>query len=256
MSFNIIKFIARQNNIDIQDTYDSKKYIKNNITILLDKTDLFIKNINTIELSVLYSLLDDNNINYDNIFKIIKLIDIDIILKLLYYDNFSYNTVVLSILLMKLLNNNNIYDLCCSRKPFKFIKQSAILIATIKQLKEYYIFIYNENIKCKCFKKYMGNDFTLLIQDQYFGLNINIFLDNLKKLILTLEYIYNFYKEYYYKEYDYRNTECKNQQMAIIYYEDFNSFEKKYRKNIELPIINYKITNLTINIDNILKLIC
>jgi hypothetical protein len=200
--------------------------------------------------------LDDNNINYDNIFKIIKLIDIDIILKLLYYDNFSYNTVVLSILLMKLLNNNNIYDLCCSRKPFKFIKQSAILIATIKQLKEYYIFIYNENIKCKCFKKYMGNDFTLLIQDQYFGLNINIFLDNLKKLILTLEYIYNFYKEYYYKEYDYRNTECKNQQMAIIYYEDFNSFEKKYRKNIELPIINYKITNLTINIDNILKLIC
>ena len=102
----------------------------------------------------------------------------------------------------------------------------------------------------------MGNDFTLLIQDQYFGLNINIFLDNLKKLILTLEYIYNFYKEYYYKEYDYRNTECKNQQMAIIYYEDFNSFEKKYRKNIELPIINYKITNLTINIDNILKLIC
>jgi len=252
MSYSFIKIIAQQNNIHITDTYDYNKYIKNNITMLLNDVHLFI---NKIEISVLYSLLDDDNIEYDNIFKIIKLIDIETILKLLYYNNFSYNTVVLSILLMKLLNNNNIYELCCSRKPFKFIKESAILIATIKQLKEYYIFIYNENIKCKCFNKYMGNDFTLLIQNQYFGLNINIFLDNLKKLILTLEYIYNFYKEYYDKEYDYRNTECKNQEMAIIYYDNFNSFEKNYRQNIELPIIDYKITNLTINIDNILKLI-
>ncbi len=255
MSYSVIKIIAQQNDIDIQNIYDSQSYIENNITILLDETDLFIKNINKMEISVLYSLLDDDNTDYDNIFKIIKLIDIETILKLLYYRNFSYNTVVLSILLMKLLNNENIYELCCSRKPFKFIRESAILTATIRQLKEYYIFIYNENIKCKCLNKYMGNDFTSLIQNQYFGLNINIFLDNLKKLILTFEYIYNFYKEYYDTEYEYNNTECKNQEMAMMYYDQFNSFEKEYRQNIELPIVNYKISGLVGNIDNILKLI-
>ncbi len=255
MSYSIIKIIAQQDDIDIKNIYDSLNYIENNITVLLDETELFIKNINTMETYVLYSLLDDNNTDYDNIFKIIKLIDIETIFKLLYYRNFSYNTVVLSILLMKSLNNENIYELCCSRNPFKFIKESAILIATIKQLKEYYIFIYNENIKCKCFNKYMGNDFTLLVQYQYFGLNINIFLDTLKKLILTFEYIYNFYKEYYDKEYEYNNTECKNQQMAIMYYDQFNSFEKEYRQNIELPTVNYKISGLIGNIDNILKLL-
>ena len=118
MSYSVIKIIAQQNDIDIQNIYDSQSYIENNITILLDETDLFIKNINKMEISVLYSLLDDDNTDYDNIFKIIKLIDIETILKLLYYRNFSYNTVVLSILLMKLLNNENIYELCCSRKPF------------------------------------------------------------------------------------------------------------------------------------------
>ena len=45
MSYSVIKIIAQQDDIDIQNIYDSQNYIENNITILLDETDLFIKNI-------------------------------------------------------------------------------------------------------------------------------------------------------------------------------------------------------------------
>ena len=246
---NIVRSIAQNKNIDILN------YIENNLEILLNNTPIFVNNIDKIDIPMLYDILDSQQVDFDNIFKILNIISIETCLKLLYYSNFFYNTLVLSIILIKLLNYEQIYNLCLSKKPFNFIKQTSTLTATIIQLKQHYIYIYNENIKCKCFNKTKGNDFLILIQSNYFNFNINILLDSLKKLILTLEQIYTYYNEYYIKEKEFYDMDCKNQQEHMIYEEDFSNFSKNYRKNIKMLNINYTIIGNIGNIDNIIKFI-
>ena len=113
---NIVKAIAQDETIDVME------YIENNLNILLDNYSIFIENIDTI---TLYRILENEKIEYNIIFKIIKNIDITQCLKLLYHNNFLYNIEVLSIILIKLLDYTPLLNLCCSNNPFNFIRNKT-----------------------------------------------------------------------------------------------------------------------------------
>ena len=170
---DIVKAIAQDETINVME------YIENNLNILLDNYSIFIENIDTI---TLYRILENEEIEY----KIISNIDITQCLKLLYHNNFLYNIEVLSIILIKLLDYTPLLNLCCSTNPFNFIRNNNSLKAIIIQLKTIYIFIYNENIKCKCFESKLGKDFQMSLQSNYFNFNVIVFLNNIKNLILNI----------------------------------------------------------------------
>lgn len=239
---NIVKAIAQNETINVME------YIENNLNILLDNYPIFIENIDTI---TLYRILENEKIEY----KIIKNIDITQCLKLLYHNNFLYNIEVLSIILIKLLDYKPLLNLCCSNNPFNFIRNNDSLKAIIMQLKNIYIFVYNENIKCKCFESKLGKDFQMSLQSNYFNFNVIAFLNNIKSLILTLETIYSYYSEYYNKEKEFYDLDCKNQQEHMIYQEIFDDFVLEYRKNIKPININYTINGNNGDINNILNFI-
>lgn len=239
---NIIKAIAQDETINVME------YIENNLNILLDNYPIFMENIDTI---TLYRILENEKIEY----KIIKNIDITQCLKLLYHNNFLYNIEVLSIILIKLLDYKPLLNLCCSKNPFNFIRNNDSLKAIIIQLKNIYIFVYNENIKCKCFVSKINKDFLVSLQNNYFNFNVITFLNNIKSLILTLETIYSYYSEYYNKEKEFYDLDCKNQQEHMIYQEIFDDFVLEYRKNIRPISINYTINGNNGDINNILNFI-
>mgnify|MGYP006196520831 FL=1 len=243
---NIVKAIAQDETIDVME------YIENNLNILLDNYSIFIENIDTI---TLYRILENEEIEYNIIFKIIKNIDITQCLKLLYHNNFLYNIEVLSIILIKLLDYKPLLNLCCSNNPFNFIRNNDSLKAIIIQLKTIYIFIYNENIKCKCFESKLGKDFQMSLQSNYFNFNVIVFLNNIKNLILTLETIYSYHSEYYIKEKEFCDLDCKNLQEHMIYQEIFDNFVLAYRKNIKPININYTINGNNGDINNILNFV-
>ena len=239
---DIVKAIAQDETINVME------YIENNLNILLDNYSIFIENIDTI---TLYRILENEEIEY----KIISNIDITQCLKLLYHNNFLYNIEVLSIILIKLLDYTPLLNLCCSTNPFNFIRNNDSLKAIIIQLKTIYIFIYNENIKCKCFESKLGKDFQMSLQSNYFNFNVIVFLNNIKNLILTLETIYSYHSEYYIKEKEFYDLDCKNQQEHMMYEEIFDNFVLAYRKNIKPININYTINGNNGDINNILNFI-
>jgi hypothetical protein len=225
------------------------EYIQNNIP-------LFINNINDMDTPILFHILNDDNIDIQNMFLVIKNINYHTTLKLLYYSNFFSNFKLEALLLLKLLNYENIYKLCCSNnETFSFIKHDRTITAIISQLKEIYIYVYNEDIKYKCFRNKKNNNFIVIIQNNCWKFNVNVLLSNLKKLIMVLEYVYSFHNVYYQKEKDFYNLNCKNLEEHMFYEEQFNGFVEDYR-------INNKITDITSlnntdesigNIDDILK---
>ena len=239
---DIVKAIAQDETINVME------YIKNNLNILLDNYSIFIENIDTI---TLYRILENEEIEY----KIISNIDITQCLKLLYHNNFLYNIEVLSIILIKLLDYTPLLNLCCSTNPFNFIRNNNSLKAIIIQLKTIYIFIYNENIKCKCFESKLGKDFQMSLQSNYFNFNVIVFLNNIKNLILTLETIYSYHSEYYIKEKEFYDLDCKNLQEHMMYEEIFDNFVLAYRKNIKPININYTINGNNGDINNILNFV-
>lgn len=239
---DIVKAIAQDETINVME------YIENNLNILLDNYSIFIENIDTI---TLYRILENEEIEY----KIISNIDITQCLKLLYHNNFLYNIEVLSIILIKLLDYTPLLNLCCSTNPFNFIRNNDSLKAIIIQLKTIYIFIYNENIKCKCFESKLGKDFQMSLQSNYFNFNVIVFLNNIKNLILTLETIYSYHSEYYIKEKEFYDLDCKNLQEHMVYEEIFDNFVLAYRKNIKPININYTINGNNGDINNILNFI-
>tara|TARA_B000000477_G_scaffold121609_1_gene124456 strand:- start:1008 stop:1337 length:330 start_codon:yes stop_codon:yes gene_type:complete len=105
------------------------------------------------------------------------------------------------------------------------------------QLKEYYIYVYNENVRCKCFRKSINKDFYTLLEEHLFGFDVILFLDSLKKLILIFEEMLIYYKVYYDNEDVFDSLDCKNQQEHQIYYD---SFKKQYKNSIEPFKTNYK----------------
>jgi len=239
---DIVKAIAQDETINVME------YIENNLNILLDNYSIFIENIDTI---TLYRILENEEIEY----KIISNIDITQCLKLLYHNNFLYNIEVLSIILIKLLDYTPLLNLCCSTNPFNFIRNNNSLKAIIIQLKTIYIFIYNENIKCKCFESKLGKDFQMSLQSNYFNFNVIVFLNNIKNLILTLETIYSYHSEYYIKEKEFYDLDCKNLQEHMMYEEIFDNFVLAYRKNIKPININYTINGNNGDINNILNFV-
>jgi len=64
---NLVKAIAQDESINVME------YIENNLTILLDNYSIFIENIDII---TLYRILENEEIEYNIIFKIISNIDI------------------------------------------------------------------------------------------------------------------------------------------------------------------------------------
>ena len=74
---NIVKAIAQDETIDVIE------YIENNLNILLDNYSIFIENIDII---TLYRILENEEIEYNVLFKIINNIDITQCLKLLYHN--------------------------------------------------------------------------------------------------------------------------------------------------------------------------
>ena len=243
---DIVKAIAQDETINVME------YIENNLNILLDNYPIFIENIDTI---TLYRILENEEIEYNIIFKIISNIDITQCLKLLYHNNFLYNIEVLSIILIKLLDYTPLLNLCCSTNPFNFIRNNDSLKAIIIQLKTIYIFIYNENIKCKCFESKLGKDFQMSLQSNYFNFNVIVFLNNIKNLILTLETIYSYHSEYYIKEKEFYDLDCKNLHEHMMYEEIFDNFVLAYRKNIKPININYTINGNNGDINNILNFV-
>ena len=239
---DIVKAIAQDETINVME------YIENNLNILLDNYSIFIENIDTI---TLYRILENEEIEY----KIISNIDITQCLKLLYHNNFLYNIEVLSIILIKLLDYTPLLNLCCSTNPFNFIRNNDSLKAIIIQLKTIYIFMYNENIKCKCFESKLGKDFQMSLQSNYFNFNVIVFLNNIKNLILTLETIYSYHSEYYIKEKEFYDLDCKNLQEHMMYEEIFDNFVLAYRKNIKPININYTINGNNGDINNILNFV-
>ena len=239
---DIVKAIAQDETINVME------YIENNLNILLDNYSIFIENIDTI---TLYRILENEEIEY----KIISNIDITQCLKLLYHNNFLYNIEVLSIILIKLLDYTPLLNLCCSTNPFNFIRNNNSLKAIIIQLKTIYIFMYNENIKCKCFESKLGKDFQMSLQSNYFNFNVIVFLNNIKNLILTLETIYSYHSEYYIKEKEFYDLDCKNLQEHMMYEEIFDNFVLAYRKNIKPININYTINGNNGDINNILNFV-
>lgn len=239
---DIVKAIAQDETINVME------YIENNLNILLDNYSIFIENIDTI---TLYRILENEEIEY----KIISNIDITQCLKLLYHNNFLYNIEVLSIILIKLLDYTPLLNLCCSTNPFNFIRNNNSLKAIIIQLKTIYIFIYNENIKCKCFESKLGKDFQMSLQSNYFNFNVIVFLNNIKNLILTLETIYSYHSEYYIKEKEFYDLDCKNLQEHMMYEEIFDNFVLAYRKNMRPININYTINGNNGDINNILNFV-
>ena len=238
---NIVKAIAQDETINVME------YIENNLNILLDNYSIFIENIDTI---TLYRILENEEIEYNILFKIISNIDITQCLKLLYHNNFLYNIEVLSIILIKLLDYTQLLNLCCSNNPVNFIRNNDTLKAIIIQLKTIYIFIYNENIKCKCFESKLGKDFQMSLQSNYFNFNVISFLNNIKSLILTLETIYSYYSEYYIKEKEFCDLNCSNLQEHMIYKEIFDNFVLEYRENMRPININYTINGNNGDINN------
>jgi len=92
--------------------------VHENIDHLLKSSKIFVDNIDLLNIDLIYNILDNDRVNYDDIFKIItSLKSNDTVLNLLYHRDFSYNTTVLLLLLIRLLNNTNIYDLCCLKQP-------------------------------------------------------------------------------------------------------------------------------------------
>ena len=243
---NIVKAIAQDETINVIE------YIENNLNILLDNYSIFIENIDT---TTLYRILENEEIEYNVLFKIIKNIDITQCLKLLYHNNFLYNIEVLSIILIKLLDYKPLLNLCCSNNPFNFIRNNDSLKAIIIQLKNIYIFVYNKNIKCKCFESKISKDFLMSLQSNYFNFNVIVFLNNIKSLILTLETIYSYYSEYYKAEKEFCDLDCKNLQEHMMYEEIFDNFVLEYRQNIKPININYKIDGNNGDINNILNFI-
>jgi len=243
---NIVKAIAQDENINVIE------YIENNLNVLIDNYSIFIDNIDT---TTLYTILENQQLEYNIIFKIIKNIDIAKCLKLLYQNNFLYNIEVLSIVLIKLLDYTPLLKLCCSKSPFNFIRNNDSLNLIIIQLKNIYIFVYNENIKCKCFESKISKDFLMSLQSNYFNFNVIVFLNNIKNLILTLETIYSYYSEYYIKQKEFYDLDCKNQQEHMIYEEIFDNFVLEYRENIRPININYTINGNNGDINNILNFI-
>jgi hypothetical protein len=243
---NIVKAIAQDETIDVIE------YIENNLNILLDNYSIFIENIDII---TLYRILENEEIEYNVLFKIINNIDITQCLKLLYHNNFLYNIEVLSIILIKLLDYKPLLNLCCSNNPFNFIRNNDSLKAIIIQLKAIYIFVYNENIKCKCFESKISKDFLMSLQSNYFNFNVIVFLNNIKSLILTLETIYSYYNEYYKAEKEFCDLNCSNLQEHMIYKEIFDNFVLEYRKTIKPININYTIDGNNGDINNILNFI-
>lgn len=243
---NIVKAIAQDETINVME------YIENNLNILLDNYPIFMENIDTI---TLYRILENEEIEYNIIFKIISNINIIQCLKLLYHNNFLYNIEVLSIILIKLLDYKPLLNLYCSNNPFNFIRNNDSLKAIIIQLKTIYIFVYNENIKCKCFESKISKDFLMSLQSNYFNFNVIVFLHNIKSLILTLETIYSYHSEYYKAEKEFYDLDCKNLQEHMIYEEIFDNFVLAYRKNIKPININYTINGNNGEINNILNFI-
>jgi hypothetical protein len=240
---NIVKAIAQDETINVME------YIENNLNILLDNYSIFIENIDTI---TLYKILENKEIEYNVLF---KNIDITQCIKLLYHNNFLYNIKVLSIILIKLLDYKPLLNLCCSKNPFNFIRNNDTLKAIIIQLKTIYIYIYNENIKCKCFESKISKDFVMSLQNNYFNFNVIVFLNNIKNLILTLDTIYSYHSEYYKAEKEFCDLNCKNLQEHMMYEEIFDNFVLKYRKNIKPININYTIDGNNGDINNILSFI-
>lgn len=186
---------------------------------------------------------------------IISNIDIKQCLQLLYHNNFLYNIEVLSIILIKLLDYKPLLNLCCSNNPFNFIRNNDSLKAIIIQLKNIYIFVYNENIKCKCFESKISKDFLMSLQSNYFNFNVTTFLNNIKNLILTLETIYSYHSEYYKTEKEFCDLDCKNLAEHMIYHEIFDNFVLEYRANTRPININYTINGNNGDINNILNFI-
>jgi hypothetical protein len=186
---------------------------------------------------------------------IISNIDIKQCLQLLYHNNFLYNIEVLSIILIKLLDYKPLLNLCCSNNPFNFIRNNDSLKAIIIQLKNIYIYVYNENIKCKCFESKISKDFLMSLQSNYFNFNVITFLNNIKNLILTLETIYSYHSEYYKTEKEFNDLDCKNLAEHMIYQEIFDNFVLEYRANIRPISINYTINENNGDINNILNFI-
>lgn len=155
----------------------------------------------------------------------------------------------------QLLDYKPLLNLCCSNNPFNFIKNNDSLKAIIIQLKHIYIFIYNENIKCKCFESKLGKDFQISLQCNYFNFNVITFLNNIKNLILTLENIFSYYSQYYKKEKEFCDLNCSNLQEHIIYQKIFDNFVLEYRKNIKPINIDYTINGNNGDINNILNFI-
>jgi hypothetical protein len=252
MSYDIIRSIAK---IQLSSTYECDNYVYENISILLKSSKLFVDNIDLLNTELLYNILDNDRVNYDDIFKIITSFKSDdTVLNLLYHRDFSYNTTVLSLLLIRSLNNTNIYDLCCCTKtPFVFTQKTKVFKAILMQLKEYYIYVYNENVRCKCFRNSISKDFYTLLEEHLFGFDVILFLDSLKKLILIFEEMLIYYKVYYDNEDEFDSLDCKNQQEHQIYYDNFESFKKQYKNSIEPFKTNYKMIKPLNNFENIIK---
>jgi hypothetical protein len=245
MITDIIKEISNDKNVNIQE------YINVNLSSLVN-LPVFINNINSIDSVMLFNILNFEDIDDVNIFIIINNINYATTVKLLHCTFSNYLTFnIESILLIKLLNYKNLYTLCCSNKPFPFIKQYNTMSCTISQLKEIYIFVYNENIKYKCLR---SKDFIVIIQQHYFKFNVSILLSKLKQLLNVLEYIFNFHSVYYEEEKEFRNLRCKNLQEHMFYEENFNSFVGNYRANNKITDIMVLCNDESIgNIDDILR---
>ena len=240
---DIIKEISNDKNVNVTE------YIENNLATLV-KLPLF----NTINTRELYDILNSSNIDPLNMFIIINKTDNNKIIKLLYYNsffNFNFNYNIETLLLLKLLNYENIYTICCSNNPFIFIKKERTLTIIIRQLKEIYIYTYNENIKYKCLQ---CKGITVIIQKHYLKFNMNALLSKLKRLIEVLEYIYKFHITYYEKEKEFYELDCKNQLDYIFYSEIFSNFVEEYRPNNKITDITSSSNDESIgNIDDILQ---
>lgn len=195
---------------------------------------------------------DIDNIDFMDLIIIIKNINNHTVLKLLY--NRHYNLKIESILLLKLLNYNDLFSICCSDNPFSFIRNDKTITNIINELKEIYISIYMESIKYKCFRNMPNNNFIVIIKNHYFKFNIEVLSVKLKQLINVLEYIYNFHKGYYDKEKEFSKIRCNNIQEHMFYQEQFEDFVKEYRKNNKITsIVNLTNSESIGNIDDILK---
>jgi len=215
--------------MDIEDIKNIDEIIEepNNFILMSDYT--------------LNNIFSSDTVEFKQIFTIISYLDNERLYRILYYSDFYDNTIVLSAILISLLNDSNklfdnLYD-----NPYCFMKHYSTMVGCINRLKEIYICLYNENIKCLCFRKTFNSDFVNILQNNYFNFNITLLLSKFKNLTLTLEYIFKNHKEYYDVEQEHFLQCYPNQEQAMHYQEIFDNFAKNYNKKIKrLNIVNSK----------------